>query len=490
MATKRTSFENLKIIFSSRLIRILLIIVFIVSCVFLMFVYEADFPNISTSGAVAAIISAAISVLLTASVTSELIKSQTDTEEAKERNIRIFEKKITIYQNFLEKLHEIISKKKISEDDVNELLFQISYVSMHAKPEHVREVFGRLKESISLLTGDIDDQERKKRVYRKQQAAEKNNLELTVSDGYYNQLANSIFAVVKELRNDLYGRTDNLDSLGFDELMQKIDDAEERKGNLMLIGSDESKVLIEKLSNRLKKKIEKKLKPSDGWNIFFTKACNWDFRIQHESWKKRNNVVGLFTEGISESEQFFFVIFNSDDFRNYYGLMRDIWGGKFSSKQWMLVIDDRYTNWKYSEEKLKNYTDKQLSETMLDYMASELIKHAEYISTLNIVYDIKERIKEDLNPDCYQWIFQNHCLVYEYLDDDICADMDYIDNTWRVMLYCRSGNTQPLAEILPDIEFEGYRKVFYSGPLEDVSTPMEKTKELIGKIEEYIKEHR
>lgn len=490
MNNKQADTKRRKLSINSRMISILLITVFIVACVFLMFIYEADFPNLSTSGAVAAIVSAAISVLLTASVTSELIKSQTDTEEIKERNIRIFEKKITIYQNFLEKLHEIISKKKISEDDVNELLFQISYVSMHAKPEHVKEVFGKLKESISLLTGDIDDQDRKKRVYRKQLAAELDNKELTVSDGYYNQLANSIFAVVKELRNDLYGRTDNLDSLGFDELMQKIDDAEERKGNLMLIGSDESKVLIESLSNRLKKKIEKKLKPSDGWDIFFTKACNWDFRIQHESWKKRNNVVGLFTEGISESEQFFFVMFNSDDFRNYYGLMRDIWGGKFSSKQWMLVVEDKYTNWKYSEEKLKNYTDEESSEDMLDYLAGELIKHAEYIRTLHIVYDIKEKIKEELNPKCYQWIFQNHCLVYEYLDEDICADMDYIDNTWRVMLYCRSGNTQPLADILPDIEFDGYRKVYYCGPIDDVETPMRKTKELVRKIEEYLNNQR
>ena len=490
MADKSKRTGNLKGVFSTRWISILLIIVFIVACVFLMFIHETNFPKLSTSGAVAAIISAAISVLLTASVTSELIKSQTDTEEVKERNIRIFEKKITIYQNFLEKLHEIISKKKISEDDVNELLFQISYVSMHAKPEHVKEVFGKLKESISLLTGDIDDQDRKKRVYQKQLNANRENKEITVSDGYYNQLANSIFAVVKELRNDLYGRSDNLDSLGFDELMQKIDDAEERKGNLMLIGADESKVLIEQLSNRLKKKVEEKLKPEDGWNIFFTKACNWDFRIQHESWKSRNNVVGLFTEGICESEQFFFVIFNSDDFRNYYGLMRDIWGGKFSSKQWMLVVDEKYTNWKYSADRLKNYTDPDLAEVMLDYMAGELIKHAEYISTLNIVYDIKEQIKNEVKPNCYQWIFQNHCLVHEYLDEDICADMDYIDNTWRVMLYCRSGNTRPLEDILPDIPFDGYRKVYYIGPLDDVKTPMEKTKELVRKIEEYISDHK
>ena len=110
MNNKQADTKRRKISINSRMISILLITVFIVACVFLMFIYEADFPNLSTSGAVAAIVSAAISVLLTASVTSELIKSQTDTEEIKERNIRIFEKKITIYQNFLEKLHEIISK--------------------------------------------------------------------------------------------------------------------------------------------------------------------------------------------------------------------------------------------------------------------------------------------------------------------------------------------------------------------------------------------
>lgn len=68
--------------------------------------------------------------------------------------------------------------------------------------------------------------------------------------------------------------------------------------------------------------------------------------------------------------------------------------------------------------------------------------------------------------------------------------MDYIDNTWRVMLYCRSGNTQPLTDILPDIEFDGYRKVYYCGPIDDVETPMRKTKELVRKIEDYLKNQR
>jgi hypothetical protein len=449
-----------------------------------VFVEEGNIPGISTSGAIAAIISAAISVLLTASVTSELLKSQSDSEEIKEQNIKVFEKKIVIYQNFLEKLHEIVSKRKISEDDVNELLFQISYVSMHAKPGHVKNVFLKLQESISLITGDIDDQVRKRRVYEKQKKSITANGSSYTTDGYYNQLANSIFAVVKELRNDLYGTNEDLNSLGFDELMQKIDDAEERKGNLMLIGADESKILIERLCNKLKAKIEQELKPEEGWNIFFTKACNWDFRIQHDDWKSSNDTVGLFTEGIAESEQFFFVSFNSDDFRNYYGLMRNMWGGKFSSKQWMLVIKDEYTNWKYSDEKLKHYTEE--SEEMLDYMAKELIRYALYVKTLHTVYSIKQDIHDRLRPKCYEWIFQNHCLVYEYLDEDICIDMDLIDNGWRIMLYCRSGKIEPLEAIIPEIKFDGYRKVYYMGPLTETETAKKKTEELIFKVQEYI----
>ena len=466
---------------STRLISLLFIIVFVSACLLLVFIEEGNIPGISTSGAIAAIISAAISVLLTASVTSELLKSQSDSEEIKEQNIKIFEKKITIYQNFLEKLHDIVSKKKISEDDVNELLFQISYVSMHAKPGHVKNVFLKLQESISLINGDVDDQVRKKRVYEKQKKSLCANGSSYTTDGYYNQLANSIFAVVKELRNDLYGTNADLNSLGFDELMQRIDDAE---GNYLLIGTDESKLLIERLCNKLKEKVEQVLKPEDGWNIFFTKACNWDFRIQHDDWKESNDVVGLFTEGIAESEQFFFVSFNSDDFRNYYGLMRDMWGGRFSSKQWMLVIQDSYTNWKYSEEKLKHYTGE--SEQMLDYMAKALIRYALYVKTLHTVYSIKQDIHNRLKPNCYEWIFQNHCLVYEYLDEDICIDMDLIDNGWRIMLYCRSGKTEPLKAILPEIKFDGYRKVYYKGSLNDTETATKKTEELIHKVQDYI----
>ena len=240
---------------STRIISLLFIIVFVAACLLLVFVEESNIPGISTTGAIAAIISAAISVLLTAAVTSELLKSQSDSEEIKEQNIKIFEKKITIYQNFLEKLHEIVSKRQISEDDVNELLFQISYVSMHAKPGHVKNVFLKLQESISLINGDIDDQERKRREYEKQKKAISANGSSYTTNGYYNQLSNSIFAVVKELRNDLYGTDEDLNALGFDELMQRIDDAEERKGNYMLIGADESKKLIERLCYKLKAKV-------------------------------------------------------------------------------------------------------------------------------------------------------------------------------------------------------------------------------------------
>lgn len=470
---------------STRILSILFIIVFISACVLLVFVEEGNLHGVSANGAIAAIISASISVLLTASVTSELIKSQSDSEEIKEQNIRVFEKKITIYQEFLEKLHKIVSKGKISEDDVNELLFQISYVSMHAKPDHVKQVFLKLQESISLITGDIDDQERKKRAYIRQLESLKDNNPSNVTDGYYNRLATSIFAVVKELRNDLYGTDECLDVLGFDELMQKIDDSEERKGNIMLIGADESKKLIERLCDKLKRKVEMELKPEDGWNIFYTKATNWDFRIQHNEWKESKSAVGLFTEGIAESEQFFFVIFNSDDFRNYYSLMRDMWGGKFSSKQWMLIIKEEYSNWKYSPDRLAHYLNE--SEEMLNYMAIELVRYAKYIRTLHTVYNIKQIIHERAKPSCYEWIFQNHCLVYEYLDEDICIDIDQIDEGWRVMLYCRSGNTIPLSDIIPEIPFDGYRKVYYHGNLDDKSTAIEKTIELIGKVEQYIR---
>lgn len=473
-----------KITRSTRALSLLFIVVFISACILLVFVEEGNLPNVSTTGAVAAIISAAISVLLTASVTSELIKSQSDSEEIKEQNIKVFEKKITIYQEFLEKLHQIVSKRKISEDDVNELLFQISYVSMHAKPGHVKQVFLKLQESISLITGDVDDQNRKKRAYERQLKSTKDNNTSNTIDGYYNQLANSIFAVVKELRNDLYGTDEGLDALGFDELMQKIDDSEERKGNLILIGADESKALIERLCEKLQKKVEKELKPEDGWNILYTRATNWDFRIQHNDWKESNNIVGLFTEGIAESYQFFFVSFNSDDYRNYYGLMREMWGGKFSAKQWMLVIKDEYSNWKYSPEKLQHYLNE--SEEMLDYMAKELIRYARYLQTLHTIYCIKQEIRERISPSCYDWIFQNHCLVYEYLNEDICIDIDLIDNSWRVMLYCRSGSTKPLRDIIPDVEFIGYRKIYYQGDLDKRETAVEKTIELILKVQQYI----
>ena len=111
-------------------------------------IYQNELPKIVEN-----INNSAIGAIFTAIITVFLLQGQTATEEERDKNLSVFEKKQEVFHNFLEKLKEIVQDGKITIsirddakegeniDELKELLFQLSYIQMHTHEDNTDKIF-------------------------------------------------------------------------------------------------------------------------------------------------------------------------------------------------------------------------------------------------------------------------------------------------------------------------------------------------------------
>ncbi len=97
------------------------------------------------------VMGAILGVLLTAVVTFILLRGQTNQEKELQRNAKIFEEKLKVYQNFLGKLYDAVKDGSLTDDEKKELQFQTSLVAMLCKPENIEEVSKAVKEVVNCV---------------------------------------------------------------------------------------------------------------------------------------------------------------------------------------------------------------------------------------------------------------------------------------------------------------------------------------------------
>ena len=100
------------------------------------------------SEASAQILSALAGAVVAAIITLFLLLGQTSSEEKKERNTKVFEEKLRIYQVFLQKLCDVVKDMKIDSSEEIELEFQVAYIAMHTSTESIDTISEKVKEII------------------------------------------------------------------------------------------------------------------------------------------------------------------------------------------------------------------------------------------------------------------------------------------------------------------------------------------------------
>lgn len=189
---KKKSFTQSKLFIVLSTLLIISLSIFIFSLL-----YQNELPKI-----VEEINNSAIGAILTAIVTVFLLQGQTATEEERDKNLSVFEKKQEVYHNFLEKLKGIIMDGEIkiaqygedadmreNVDELKELLFELGYIQMHTSEENTKKIFTKVSDIIKALSD-----------FSSEGIAQQQLL-----PQFYGSLSEHLFEIVSILKSDLYG---------------------------------------------------------------------------------------------------------------------------------------------------------------------------------------------------------------------------------------------------------------------------------------------
>lgn len=97
------------------------------------------------------IVAALASAMVVSIITLLLLKGQTANEEIKERNTKVFQEKLKIYNDFYQKLCGIVNDGKITPQEEIELQFQVATLTMHTEANNIAAISEQVKELITLI---------------------------------------------------------------------------------------------------------------------------------------------------------------------------------------------------------------------------------------------------------------------------------------------------------------------------------------------------
>ena len=132
-------------------------------CILLLFLFvgvatgSGAWPG---SNAAAQILSALSGAVVAAIITLFLLLGQTSSEEKKERNTKVFEERLRIYQEFLHKLCDVVKDQKIEPEEEIELEFQVAYIAMHTSSDSIKAISDQVRQIVvNIKKGETDANE-------------------------------------------------------------------------------------------------------------------------------------------------------------------------------------------------------------------------------------------------------------------------------------------------------------------------------------------
>lgn len=169
-------------------------IVGIVICGVLFLTATVVFRVFKIEGLPFQFLGALIGVVITAIITVLLLKGQTANAETLEKNVKVFERKQEVYHDFIAKVRAVVQDGEITinheQDELKELIFQLSYLQMHASDDTLNNVLDKLSVLIQAMNDyySLDDTEKQRRIAN-----------------FYARFARTLSEIVVILKKDLYG---------------------------------------------------------------------------------------------------------------------------------------------------------------------------------------------------------------------------------------------------------------------------------------------
>lgn len=138
------------------------------------------------------IFAAIIGVIITAIITQVLLRGQTENDTKKEKDTKVFEEKLRIYQDFLHKLCDVIKDGRVTKEEARELQFQTAYITMHTNRARIERISKCVRDIIDCTVDQMDDG-------RDPERQSKNN----------KVVLDSLFVIVEQFKAELYQDEDS-----------------------------------------------------------------------------------------------------------------------------------------------------------------------------------------------------------------------------------------------------------------------------------------
>ena len=271
-------------------------VIILIICICLL----AIFVSIATSSgawpgtdASSQILSALAGAVVAAIITLFLLMGQTASEEKKERNTKVFEEKLRIYQEFLHKLCDVVKDMKIDKEEEIELEFQVAYIAMHTKSESILEISEQVKNIIVNIKEGKDERD---------------------------EMLRQLFLIADTFHNELYNRYNVSESKDREDTLNNF--------HSILVAKKD----IQKYNRALQ--LKSMIKPNSLWQWSRQWIYNGDDLV-HEFYTEINKETGNFSKSNSmividlypKDNEYFIVVFTREYDRNQSEkLAKAIWG--------------------------------------------------------------------------------------------------------------------------------------------------------------------
>lgn len=486
-----------------KLLNVLSIMLLIsISILIFSLVYKSKLPMI-----VEQINNGTIGVILTAIVTVFLLGQQTHSEEVKDRNSKVFEKKLAVYHNFIQELEKIIQDGKITygengeKDELASLLFQLAQVRMHTGKTKVAEIL----QSVSKINENVS-------VSQKTIASSIN----------HKHLAERLFSIVDTLRRELYSPVDYKEKASDEDsplivkqINESLDDIirwakaskdseEERivstSKNEEEISSENDRIeIVKNFQQVLLKKIKEKF-PEDTWECKPESEQNLNVSLRKKSWSEQT-CVGIYD--YDEDRLHFAAKYNwSGYYKDVYLLIRRDFGGRYNKYNWWLQLKEPYNKWDENDAGIRAFKDKD--EGFIKYVVDSLSTIATKFDEIASSYEKVLQLQKDVQKTelmSNQLIYEANVLVHDYTLDGKTIAIDTVCSVtdgWEIYLFGRDDESMSYLHSLI-VKYPTFKELFkdikpntglyyrWFNPSEEINVVSESLQKLLTVVEAIIK---
>ena len=358
-----------------------------------------------------------------------LLEQQTSNEAQKERDTKIFGEKLRIYQDFLRCLCDVIKDGEVTKEEAIQLEFQTSYITMHAKSEHIKVIANSVKEIINSVSSDSGNTAEK--------ASQSNS-----------ELMKQLFVIVGEFQNDLYGYSPSSEDIqnrteaskAFSEIMdavevQKEETVEEVQDAEVAISLPQN---ISDFTEELLKKIQYN---ETFWTLGEKNLAENNIYLNF-AMIGREEAVRVMLSYETNGEHFFQIHMDCDDTHESYKHMKWRFGGRQNKWCWWRYLDTSYRSLTTTEAiKSRNWNG------LVAALAKQLSALLAYVEKYQKV--TKEIYLPAPGEKANVWMYYEYCVAFDYekslADDRFFIDVNIEENgTYQILFGNRDNDIDKL----------------------------------------------